>query len=57
MFLEDYNQFILILIALWICLTVDAGGLELTLMYVGIALVLLNGYKNCHLNWELHLKN
>ena len=41
MFLEDDNLFILILIALGNCLTMDAGWLELT--YVGIALVLLNG--------------
>ena len=33
----------MILIALGICLTMDAGRLELTLMYDGIALVLLNG--------------
>ena len=37
----DY-LFILILITLGICLTMDAGWLELTLMYVGIELV-LNG--------------
>ena len=43
MFLEDYNLFILILIALGICLTKDAGWLELTSMCVGIALALLNG--------------
>ena len=42
MFLEDHNLFILILIVLGICLTMDAGGLEVTLMYVGITLVLLN---------------
>ena len=34
---------ILVLIALGICLTMDAGCLEPTLMYVGIALILLNG--------------
>ena len=42
MFLEDDNLFILILIVLGICLTMDAGRLEVRLMYVGIALVLLN---------------
>ena len=41
-FLEDVNMFIQILIALGICLTMDSGWLELTLMYLGIALVLLN---------------
>ena len=44
MFLEDTNLFILISIALGICLTMDAGWLEVTLMYIGIALVLLNGF-------------
>ena len=33
--LEDDNLLILILIALGICLTLDAGWLELTLLYVG----------------------
>ena len=42
MFLEDDNLLILISISLGICLTMDAGWLELTLMYVGIALDLLN---------------
>ena len=42
MILEDDNLFILLLIALRICLSMDAGWLEQTLMYVGIALVLLN---------------
>ena len=44
MSIQDDNLFILILLG--ICLTMDAvvvGGLELTLMYVAIALVLLNG--------------
>ena len=41
MFLDD-NLMIIILIACGICLTVDAGWLELTLMSVGIKLVLLN---------------
>ena len=36
MFLEDYNLFILILIALGICLIINPGLLELTLLYVGI---------------------
>ena len=44
MFLEDDNLFTLILTALEICLTIDAGWLELTLMYDGITLVLLNGW-------------
>ena len=44
MFLEDDNMFILILIALGICLTMDLGWLELTLMNVGIVLVSLNGF-------------
>ena len=39
----------IILIALRICLTMDAEWLELTLMFVGIALDLLV-YKNCYLN-------
>ena len=43
MFLEDDNLFILILIALGIYLIMDGGWLEVILMYVGIALVLLNG--------------
>ena len=43
MFLEDDNLFILILIALWICFTIEAGWLELTLMYIGVALVVRNG--------------
>ena len=42
MFLEDENLFIIILIILGICLTMDAGLLEPTLRYVGIALDLLN---------------
>ena len=43
MFLEDDNLFILILIALGICLNLDVGWWELTLMHVGIVLALLNG--------------
>ena len=50
MFLEDDNLLILILTTLEICLTIDAGWLELTLMHVGLALDLLNGL------WELLLK-
>ena len=41
MFFEDDNLFIIILITLGICLIMNVGWLELTLMYVGI--VLLNG--------------
>ena len=44
MFLEDDNLLILILIALVIWLTMDAGWLELTLIYVGILLTLLNDF-------------
>ena len=43
MFLEDDNLLILILIALGICLTMDAGLLELTSTYAGMPLDLLNG--------------
>ena len=43
MFLEDDNLLILTLTTSGICLTMDAGLLELTLMYVAIALDLLNG--------------
>ena len=43
MFFKDDNLFIIILIALEICLFMDAEWLELTLMYVSIVLVLLNG--------------
>ena len=43
MFLEDDNLLILILISWGICLTIDKVWLELTLIYVGIALALLNG--------------
>ena len=42
MFLEN-NLFILILIVWEICLTIDAVLIELTLLYVGIALILLYG--------------
>ena len=42
-FLENDNLFILILITIGICLTMDAEELEQTLIYVGIALDLLNG--------------
>ena len=43
-FLDD-NLFILILIASGICLTIDAAGcLELTLMYIEIALDLLKEF-------------
>ena len=44
MFLENDNLLILILVALGICLTLDAEWLKLTLMYVGIALDLQNGF-------------
>ena len=40
---EDDNLLILILIALRICLTVDGVWIELALIYVDIALDLLNG--------------
>ena len=40
---KDDNLLTLKLIALGICLIMDIGWLELTLMYDGIALVLLNG--------------
>ena len=44
-------QFILIFIAVGICLIMGVGWLELTLLYVGIELVLLNGfYRNYHSN-------
>ena len=43
MFLEDDNLLLLILLALGICLTMDAEWLESTLVYVGITLVLLKG--------------
>ena len=42
MFLEDDNLSIIILIALGICLTMDSGWLELTLMHVDLVLALLN---------------
>ena len=40
MFFEDDNLLILMLIALVVCSTMDA---EIILMYVGVALDLLNG--------------
>ena len=40
---EDDNLFILIFIALGICLIMGVGWLEVTLLYVYIVLVLLNG--------------
>ena len=43
MFFENDNLFILILIALGTCLIIDVEWLELTLMYVDMVLVLLNG--------------
>ena len=43
MFFEDDNLFILILIALGTCLLMDVVWLELSSMYVGMVLVLLNG--------------
>ena len=43
MFFKDHNLFILILIALGICLIMDVEWLELALMHVGMVLVLLNG--------------
>ena len=57
MFLENDNLFIQILITIEICLTMDEVWLELTLIYVGKAFALKMVYKNCHLDWELHLKN
>ena len=43
MFLDDDNLLIKILIELGICLTLDTGLLELTLIYVVITLELLKG--------------
>ena len=43
MSLDDDYLFILILIVIGICLNKDVGWLELTLMYVGRVLALLNG--------------